>query len=137
MTSEGDEHETAGMSEAAHGSVLRVVRGALPSPDPAGGDMPEPRLRREFKGLTIADLHREEIALMLPGKLRSALASIEAGDLPAADAALPAGYAAVDSGAGVVLRGPGYARRSRWSLLMFGFAAAALTGWTVSGWLLA
>ena len=65
---------------------LHVVEGPVPSADDAA-DMPPIRLRREFKGLTVADLHTEEVALLLPGQVCSALEHIEIGDLAAAERA--------------------------------------------------
>lgn len=68
-------------------------------------ESPSPvRLRREFKGLTVADLWRNEIHERLPGQVRSALHHLQRGDLQAAEAALPGEFAAV-------LPGPGRRRR--------------------------
>src|SRR5689334_5651250 len=72
------------------------------------GDEPPPavRLVREFKGLTVADLLRDELAARLPGQVRSALRHVERGDFEAAERALPGEFAPV-------LRGPGHFRRER------------------------
>ena len=63
------------------------------------------RLRREFKGLTVADIQQEEVAKMLPGQVRSALAWIERGDFVAAERALPGQLA-------TIIEGPGHGRRA-------------------------
>ncbi|MFT4513790.1 MAG: hypothetical protein ACI89X_003301 [Planctomycetota bacterium] len=95
-------------------------------------DVPEPaptvRLRREFKGLTVADLHRDEIASRLPGQARSALNHIERGDFDAADRALPGQFAKV-------LAGPGHRRRHRWRTFAILAVLAVLTGSAIASWL--
>lgn len=81
---------------------LRAVDG------PVRGSTPPPpvRLVREFKGLTVADLLRDELVERLPGQVRSALRHAERGDWEAAERALPGEFAPV-------LAGPGHHRRSR------------------------
>lgn len=81
---------------------LRAVDGPV-----HGSASPPPvRLVREFKGLTVADLLRDELVERLPGQVRSALHHAERGDWQAAEAALPGEFAPV-------LAGPGHHRRSR------------------------
>ena len=76
-------------------------------PSGSATEPPPPiRLRREFKGLTVADIQQEEVAKMLPGQVRSALEWIERGDLAAAERALPGRLA-------TVIEGPGHGRGSR------------------------
>lgn len=69
---------------------------------------PEPavRLCREWKGLTVADLLRDEIVERLPGRVHDALQHLRRGDLAAADRALPDAMAPV-------LAGPGTRRARR------------------------
>lgn len=101
------------------GTVLRAVDGPLGDPDPP----PTVRLRREFKGLTVADLSRDHVARRLPGQVRSALQHLERGAFAAAERALPA----------AVLRGPGHGRRgARRALLLTLLALAVLF---VASWL--
>ncbi len=76
--------------------------GPLGSPEPPRAT----KLRREFKGLTVADLLVAELAEQLPGRVRSALHQLERGDLAAAERALPGEFARV-------LPGPGHRRRRR------------------------
>jgi len=61
---------------------------------------PEVRLRREFKGLTVADLERDDVVARLPGQVRSALRHLRRGDLAAAEQALPGEFARVLAGPG-------------------------------------
>jgi hypothetical protein len=93
---------------------LRAVQGPLGSSEPR----PAVRLRREFKGLTVADLLRDEILERLPGQVRSALHHIERGDHAAAERALPGEFTRV-------LPGPWQRRRGRQSLAVV-LALAAL-----------
>jgi len=79
---------------------------ALPGPVAGGAPPPPVRLVREFKGLTVADMTREDLVAKLPGQVRTALRHLEAGDLAAAERALPGRFAQV-------LVGPGHRRRSR------------------------
>tara|TARA_R110002072_G_scaffold46591_2_gene128899 strand:- start:84707 stop:84994 length:288 start_codon:yes stop_codon:yes gene_type:complete len=89
---------------------------------------PPVRLRREFKGLTVADLHREEIASRLPGQARSALNHIEHGDLDAAERALPGQFANV-------IAGPGFRRRHRYRAFAVAAVLAVLAGSALASWL--
>lgn len=87
------------------------------------------RLRREFKGLTVADLHRDEVADRLPGQVRSALQHLENGDLAAAEHSLPGEF-------GRVLEGPGSRRRARHGWFVLVGVLAIATGVFVANWLL-
>jgi hypothetical protein len=95
---------------------------------PIDREVPPPRvmLRREFKGLTVADLLQHEIADRLPGKARSALQHLLRGDLEAAERSLPGEFAPL-------LRGPGHVRRSRRKLVLWltasAIGAAAIAVW--------
>lgn len=133
VTGEQDEQETpdgADETDALRGkaaSPLRVVSGPLPVVEQRE-EMPQVRLRREFKGLTIADLHRDEIVARLPGQARSALEHLENGDLQAAEAALPGQFAPL-------LEGPGHARRSRYWWFAVAAALAVVAGGLLASWL--
>lgn len=94
----------------------------------AAEPVPEIRVRREFKGLTVADLHREEIASRLPGQVRSALHHLEDGNVPAAEQAMPGQFANV-------LAGPGHRRRHRWRVLLIVGIVAVATGSAIASWL--
>ncbi len=89
-------HPAGGSSRAP----LRAVDGPLGPTEPPRAT----RLRREFKGLTVADLHCAELVERLPGRVRSALRHLERGDLAAAERVLPGEFAPV-------LPGPGHRRR--------------------------
>jgi len=128
VTGEQDEPLQPDDAGAKAPSRLRVVHGPMPTTTDVGAPPPV-RLRREFKGLTVADLHREDVARRLPGQVRSALAHLENGDVAAAEQALPGQF-------GRVLQGPGHRRRKRYGwLAVAGFAAVA-TGWCIVHWLL-
>jgi len=85
-------------------------------------------LRREFKGLTVADLLQHETAARLPGRARSALHHLLRGDLRAAESALPGEFTPV-------LQGPGHHRHARGPLVLWltalaiGAAALAASQW--------
>lgn len=110
----------------ANGSAeprLRAVRGPLAPPEPR----PPVHLWREWKGLTVADLLRDEVAGKLPGQVMSALRHAQRGDWQRADAALPGEFAPV-------LPGPRSARGShRWLVVILAIAAVmaavALATW--------
>lgn len=127
MTSEKNETEPTGDADAKGPSHLRVVLGPVAAADVLE-QVPPVRLRREFKGLTVADLHRDEVANRLPGQVRSALNHIERGDLDAAERALPGQFAKV-------LAGPGYRRRYRWPEFAIVAVLAVLTGSAIASWL--
>lgn len=127
VTGEKDETETTGEPDGKAPSHLRVVSGPA-RPDEAPAQPPAVRLRREFKGLTVADLHREEIARRLPGQARSALDHIENGELDAAERALPGQFAKV-------LEGPGHRRRHRYRTFAVVAVLAVLTGAAIATWL--
>ena len=103
---------------------LRAVAG------PVDGDAPPPavRLVREWKGPTVADLMRDELAARLPGTVRSALRHIERGDLAAAERELPGDFAPV-------LRGPGHRRRERRLWFAICALAAVLTAMGIAAWI--
>lgn len=99
----------------ANGSArpgLRLVDGQATGVPPA---RPPVMLRREFKGLTVADMLRDEIVDKLPGQARSALRHIEHGDYAAAERALPGHFAPVYAG-------PWQQRSRRRLWLVFGLA---------------
>ena len=127
MTGEDDEQQGLGEADAKAPLRLRVVSGPLPDQGPLESP-PTIRLRREFKGLTVADLHRDEIASRFPGQVRSALNHIEHGDLGAAERALPGQFAKV-------LTGPGHRRRYRARAFLIVAIVAVLTGGAVASWL--
>ena len=127
MTGEKDESDQPGDSDGKAPSHLRVVTGPVVAPE-APEPAPGIRLRREFKGLTVADLHRDEIASRLPGQARSALNHIEQGDLDAAERSLPGEFANV-------LAGPGYRRRHRYRTFAIVAMLAVLAGSALASWL--
>jgi hypothetical protein len=110
--------------------------GRLGAPGAPLEPKPPVRLHREWKGLTAADLVRDELVARLPGQVRSALAKIERGDLAAADDLLP--EMAAPRRPGSVLVGPGAATR-RWhrrrafvraaAWFLLAIVAAGLTEW--------
>lgn len=87
------------------------------------------RLHREWKGLTVADLLRDEVVERLPGQVLSALAHIENGEWAAADRALPGEH-------GPILVGPGHQRRARraWGLAIAVALAAIVAAVAVWSW---
>jgi hypothetical protein len=98
---------------------LRAVDG------PVHGSVPPPavRLVREFKGLTVADLLRDDLVERLPGQVRSALHHAERGDWRAAEQALPGEFAPL-------LVGPGHGRgRLRPWVLVLAVLGALLGVW--------
>lgn len=101
---DGDEQqgEAAGTPRGTARATLRAVDGPLGPPEPHRAT----RLRREFKGLTVADLTCLELVEQLPGRVRSALQHLQRGDLAAAERAMPGEFAPV-------LPGPGHKRRQR------------------------
>jgi hypothetical protein len=103
---------------------LRVVHGPV-CDEEMTESAPVVRIRREFKGLTVADLHREEIVTRLPGQVRSALEHIEAADYAAAEDALPGQF---DN----VLVGPGHRGRYQWRWFAFLSILAVVVGWVVA-----
>jgi hypothetical protein len=127
VTAEDDEREGQHDSLGKASSRLRVVSGPL-----LRGGVHEPvpaiRLRREFKGLTVADLHRDEIVRLLPGQVRSALNHIERGELDAAERALHGQFA-------TVLAGPGYRRRYRFGAFGILAVLAVAIGGAIATWL--
>jgi hypothetical protein len=127
VTDDKDKTGLAGDTDAMAPLHLRVVSGPVmlvEEPERA----PPVRLRREFKGLTVADLHRDEVASRLPGQVRSALNDIERGDFDAAERALPGEFVSV-------LAGPGYHRRYRWREFAIVAVLAVLTGSAIASWL--
>jgi hypothetical protein len=97
-----DDDEAARSPAAGSGRRLCAVRGPLAAPEPP----PPVRLVREWKGPTVADLLCDDVAERLPGRVQSAVAAIERGDLAAAERALPGEFPPV-------LVGPGHARAAR------------------------
>jgi hypothetical protein len=128
VTGEQDDPQQPGEAGTETRARLRVVQGPMPSD--GGDEAPPPvRLRREFKGLTVADLHREEVAGRLPGQVRSALQHLENGDVAAAEHAMPGEF-------GRVLAGPGHRRRTRYGWLLLVGIVAIATGVVVANCLL-
>lgn len=98
----------AGMPDGTAGPAHRPRLRALPGggagrTDPALASV---RMVREWRGLTVADLLRPDVAGRLPGQVRSALAELERGDLAAADRKLPEACAPL-------LPGPGHRRMAQ------------------------
>ncbi|MCA8951276.1 MAG: hypothetical protein KDE27_17345 [Planctomycetes bacterium] len=107
--------------------ALRRVEGPVD-----GGDGPPPvRLVREYKGLTVADLERDEIVERLPGQVRSALHHLERGDLAAAERALPGAFAPLLPGPGADRPGR---RPLRSTMLLWVVVTAALLGATLASY---
>lgn len=125
MTDAGDEHGSGGAGEGGTGprAPLRAVDGPLGPAEPP----PAVRLRREWKGLTTADLLREDLVQRLPGQVLAALRHIERGDFAAAERTLPGDFAAV-------LPGPGHRRRGRRRLVLLVVVAAVLTAAATASW---
>ncbi len=103
--------------------TLRRVEGPI---DPADGPPPV-QLLREYKGLTVADLVRDEIVDRLPGQVRTALNHIRNGDFEAAERALPGDFSPV-------LRGPGFERRRSHRFLLWLLVTAALLAATLASY---
>lgn len=121
----GDREPGAGGHGGASASHnLRAVGGPLAADEPP----PAVRLVREFKGLMVADVLRDELAARLPGQVRSALRHLECGDLAAADRALPGEFAPL-------LPGPGHHRRERRLLFAVVGLAAIVTAAAFAAWL--
>lgn len=104
---------------------------ALGGPIDGTGSAPQVRLRREWKGLTVADLLRDEIVERLPGQVRSALRQIERCDYEAAERALPGELAPLLPGPGSV------AAPSRPLWVGFIVVMAALLGTALAVWIVA
>lgn len=117
MTDDAEPGQRPAAAVGTGPSGLRLVAGQRGA---GGGPPPPVALRREFKGLTVADLLRDEIVDKLPGQARSALHHIERGDHAAAERVLPGSFAPV-------LSGPWRRRRER-RLLVVLVAIAALAG---------
>jgi hypothetical protein len=122
----GSEGEVRGSAPVPPGPRLVRVAGP-PGPRPAEPP-PAVRLVREYKGLTVADLLRDEILDRLPGQARAALHHLQRGDLAAAERALPGEFAEV-------LRGPGAGRRLALSRLLWFLVTAVLLVGTVASFL--
>ncbi len=119
--------------EGGHGGAnglrqLRAVGGPLAGHEPP----PVVRLVREFKGPTVADLLRDELAARLPGQVRSALRHLEHGDFAAAERALPGELAPEWA---PLLPGPGHRRRERRLLFAVVGLAAIVAAAAFAAWL--
>ena len=114
-----DAETTAG--RGARGPRLQRVDGPVGPAEPP----PPVRLCREWKGLTTADLLRDEIVERLPGQVRSALRHIERGDFAAADRSLPGHETPV-------LAGPGHQRRQHRGLVVLVAVAAVVAATMVA-----
>lgn len=121
----GSEHGDDDASARDARPRLRAVDGPVTGRPPAA---PPVRLLREFKGLTVADLLRDELADRLPGQVRSALSAMEQGDWRTAEQALPGAFAPV-------LPGPGHAPRSDRQRVLWLAVVGALVGVAVAVWL--
>lgn len=126
MTGDHDE-TTAGEDSAPIRPRLRVVSG----PIEGSAGRPAVRLRREWKGLTGADLLRDEIVTRLPGQMRSVQQMLERGDFAAAERALPG-----EDGP-VLLAGPGHRRRDHRLLVFFVAITAVWAAGSLWAWLAA
>ena len=102
---------------------LRRVDGPVAGAEP----VPEVRLHREFKGLTVADLMRAEIAERLPGQVRQALRQIQNGEFAAADDALPGAFPPIYAG-------PGSDRGRRRGFLVLWLSVAVLAAAGALAW---
>lgn len=119
---EGDDHEAGALPDARGSRTpLRAVAGPLGPSEP----LQPTRLRREFKGLTVADLSCAELVEKLPGRVRSALRHLERGDLAAAERVLPGEFAQV-------LAGPWQQRRERRRRRLLILLAVLLVATTVA-----
>ena len=128
MTGDGEDTEDGGLdARTSRGGTgaerprLRCVDGPVTGAEPP----PHVHLRREFKGLTVADLLRPEIVDRLPGQVRSVIHHLQRGDLQAAEQAMPGEFAPV-------LQGPGHGRASQRLLgrsLFVGVVLAIALAW--------
>lgn len=121
----GSEHGDDDAAPRDPRARLRAVDGPVHGRPPAA---PPVRLLREFKGLTVADLLREELADRLPGQVRSALSAMEQGDWRAAEQAMPGAFAPV-------LPGPGHAPSSPRPRVLLLALVGALVGVAFAVWL--
>lgn len=82
-----------GSGETGRATAPRLV---APSTECTSGEPPPPvRLLREYKGPTVSDLERDDVADRLPGRVTSALVHLEHGDLAAAEGELPGQFAPI------------------------------------------
>lgn len=121
--------DVAGSPDSGSRVTLRRVEG----PIAAAGGPPPVQLLREYKGLTVADLGRDEIVERLPGQVRTALHHLQRGDVAAAERALPGEFCPL-------LNGPGSQRRSRrWpslrlTLVLWLLVTAVLVAFTLGSY---
>lgn len=120
----GDDEDAPRPEPGAARARLRAVSGPLSPAEPR----PAVRLWREWKGWTVADLWRDEIADRLPGQVRSALRHAQRGDWQRADAALPGEIA-------TVLPGPRAARGPHRLLIAAVAIAAVLAAIALATWM--
>jgi hypothetical protein len=106
-------------TEPGDGAGRNAPWQAVPPASGDGSPPPPVRLLREWKGLTVADLLRDEIVERLPGQLRSALQHLERRDFAAAERAVPGEFAPLLPGPGAARTG----RPGRWRLVLVGLAA--------------
>ena len=122
----GDDDKEPPADAAPRVVHLQALPGQSQLPETPG----EVRLLREFKGLTVADLERDDVVARLPGQVRSALRHLRRGDLAAAEQAMPGEFAPV-------LAGPGHrssvSRRLAVAVGVLALtAAAALAYWLIA-----
>jgi hypothetical protein len=108
--------------QPAEGAPRVVHLQALPGEAQPPETPADVRLLREFKGLTVADLERDDVVARLPGQVRSALRHLRRGDLAAAERALPGDFAPVLAGPG---HRPATPRRLVVAVVVLALAAAA------------
>lgn len=126
VTGDGDDDD--GELDFSEGSPtcppkLRAVPRTSTGSGQAAGALPV-QLRREYKGLTVADLQRDEIVDRLPGQVRSALHHLQRGDYAAAERALPGEFRPL-------LRGPG-GQKARTPLVLWLCVTAVLAATAVA-----
>jgi hypothetical protein len=117
----GDDNKEPPAEAAPRLVHLTALEGQAQPPETA----PEVRLRREFKGLTVADLERDDVVARLPGRVRSALRHLRRGDLAAAEQALPGEFAPLLAGPGHRVAAPRRFAAAVVVLLMVAAAAGA------------
>jgi len=129
---EGDPPRESGASEVPNRTTLRRVDGPIDGSAEVPGSAPAVNLLREYKGLTVADLLRDEIVDRLPGQVRTAVHHLQQGDYAAAERALPGEFTVGESAP--MLRGPGSERRTSHRLVFWLVTTAALVAGTLASY---